>query len=109
MSDGATVQQNIELGPVGRQMAAKIEAAFEPAALELRDDSQKHAKHAHVMARAGTAAGVGETHFWIKIVSSAFHGKSRIDRHRMVNGLLAEELAGSVHALALEVRTPEEV
>ena len=108
MSDAATVPQTIELGPVGRRIAAKVEAAFEPATLELRDDSQKHANHAHVMARAGTAAGVGETHFWLKIVSPAFRGKSRLDRHRMVNGLLADELAGAVHALALEARTPEE-
>ena len=108
MSDEATAPQTIEFGPIGRQIAAKVEAAFQPATLELRDESQKHAKHAHVMARAGTAAGVGETHFWMKVVSPAFRGKSRLDRHRMVNDLLADELAGSVHALALEARTPEE-
>ena len=42
----------------------------------------------------------GETHFRVYIVSDAFRGKSRIERHRMVNAALADELAGSVHALA---------
>lgn len=98
----------VDFGPVGRAILAKVEAALQPTSVSLRDDSQKHAKHAHVMARAGTAEGVGETHFTLKIVSPTFRGKSRIDRHRLVNGLLAAELAGGVHALALEARTPEE-
>ena len=108
MTDGPAEPTLTEFGPLGRQIAAKIEAAFVPTALELRDESQKHAKHAHVMARAATAARVGETHFALKIVSAAFRGKSRLERHRMVNDLLAAELAGGVHALALEARTPEE-
>lgn len=108
MIDAPTTPHSDTHGPLGRQIAAKVEAAFAPAKLELRDESRKHANHAHVMARAGTAEGVGETHFKLKIVSDAFRGKSRIERHRMVNALLASELSGGVHALALDVRTLEE-
>ncbi|CAL74547.1 conserved hypothetical protein. BolA-like protein (fragment) [Bradyrhizobium sp. ORS 278] len=50
----------------------------------------------------------GETHFRVYIVSQAFAGKSRVDRHRLINAALAEELAGSVHALALHAKAPGE-
>jgi BolA protein len=41
-------------------------------------------------------------------VSQAFQGKSRIERHRMINATLAGELAGSVHALAIHAKSPSE-
>jgi BolA protein len=41
-------------------------------------------------------------------VSESFAGKSRVERHRMVNEVLAEELAGKVHALAISALAPEE-
>ena len=50
----------------------------------------------------------GETHFRVEIVSVAFAGKSRLERHRLVNGALAQELAESVHALAIAARAPGE-
>ena len=50
----------------------------------------------------------GETHFRLTIVSTAFAGKSRIERHRLVHDVLAEELKDRVHALTLTARTPEE-
>ena len=51
----------------------------------------------------------GETHFLIKVVSPHFDGKSRLDRHRMVNDLLAGEMGpNGVHAMAIEARAPEE-
>ena len=50
----------------------------------------------------------GETHFTVTIISPSFAGRSRIDRHRMVHEVLAEELAGPVHALAVQARTPDE-
>ncbi len=46
--------------------------------------------------------------FRVHIVSKAFEGKSRIDRHRMINTLLAPELSGSVHALAIKAHAPGE-
>lgn len=79
----------------------KLTDAFAPSRLEVIDDSARHAGH------MGHSHG-GESHFRIEIVSPAFAGKSRIERHRLVNALLAEELAGPVHALQLATLTPEE-
>jgi BolA family transcriptional regulator, general stress-responsive regulator len=97
------------MGPVQAQMKAKLEAAFAPVRLEIVDDSASHAHHAgakvHAAKSGGSAAGVGETHFSILIASPAFEGMSRLARSRAVHAILAEELAGPVHALALRVET----
>lgn len=75
--------------------------ALTPERLEILDESHLHAGHAG-------ARPEGETHFRVRVVSAAFSGMSRIDRHRRVNALLASELAGPVHALAIDARAPEE-
>jgi BolA family transcriptional regulator, general stress-responsive regulator len=79
----------------------KLHEAFTPESLEVQDESHLHEGH------AGHRPG-GETHFRVYIVSQAFKGKSRIERHRMINATLAGELAGSVHALALHAKAPGE-
>jgi len=79
----------------------KLREAFIPESLDVQDESHLHEGH------AGHRTG-GETHFRIYIVSQAFKGKSRIDRHRMINATLASELAGSVHALAIHAQAPGE-
>ena len=79
----------------------KLSEAFAPESLDVADESHLHEGH------AGHRPG-GETHFRIYIVSKAFEGKSRIERHRMINSLLAPELAGSVHALAMHTYAPGE-
>ena len=84
-----------------QQIRAKLEAALSPEALEVIDDSSKHAGHMH-------NPGGGETHFTVKVTSTAFSGKRLVERHRMINQALAAELAGQVHALAIEARAPEE-
>jgi BolA protein len=86
----------------------KLHAALAPVSLEVIDDSRKHEGHAHVVSRSGKAAQAGETHFTVKVVSEAFKGKSRIDRHRMINAALSAEIADGVHALAIEAKTPGE-
>ena len=63
--------------------------AFAPAAIEVIDESHQHAGH------AGHRPG-GETHFRVYIVSEAFRGKDRLQRHRMVNETLSGELKGAV-------------
>lgn len=88
---------------------SKLQAGLAPHHLEIVDDSHRHAGHAHRMTQPGHADHVGETHFKVAVVSTAFAGKSRVERHRMVNTLLAEELAGPVHALQLVTKTPDEV
>lgn len=79
----------------------KLREAFTPAHLDVIDESHLHEGH------AGHRAG-GETHFRVQIVADAFAGKSRIDRHRLVNAALAAELATSVHALAIKAQAPGE-
>ncbi|MFO1147041.1 MAG: BolA family protein [Alsobacter sp.] len=80
---------------------AKLTAALSPTRLSVLDDSEKH--HGHGGWREG-----GETHFSVEVVSEAFRGKGRVERHRIVNALLAEELAGRVHALAISAKAPGE-
>jgi BolA protein len=79
----------------------KLTAAFAPDSLTVVDESHLHEGH------AGHRPG-GETHYRIYIVSAAFEGKSRLDRHRLVNAALAAELAGGIHALALHAAAPSE-
>ena len=83
------------------QIIKKLSEAFVPESLDVVDESHLHEGH------AGHRPG-GETHFRVYIVSPAFEGKSRIERHRMVNTALAAELAGSVHALAIRAQAPGE-
>jgi BolA protein len=80
----------------------KLETAFEPEQLLIEDESHRHA--GHVGARPG-----GETHFRVHLVSSVFKGVSRVERQRRVYGVLADEMKDRVHALALSVKTPDEV
>ena len=79
----------------------KLTGAFAPANLRVVDESHQHEGH------AGHRPG-GETHFSVYIVSEAFRGKSRVERHRMINTALAQELTGRVHALAIHANAPGE-
>jgi len=79
----------------------KLTEAFAPESLTVVDESDQHKGH------AGHRPG-GETHFRIYIVAEAFRGKSRIERHRMINSVLSAELAGGVHALAIHAAAPGE-
>ena len=79
----------------------KLQEAFTPESLQVVDESHLHEGH------AGHRPS-GETHFRVYIVSSAFKGKSRVDRHRMINSALAAELSGSVHARAIHAQAPGE-
>lgn len=90
---------------VANSIRRKLQAAFSPLSLDIVDDSARHAGHAGAIRADG---GQGETHFRVRIVSSAFTGMSRIERQRKIYAVLSEELAKEVHALQLEARTPEE-
>lgn len=79
----------------------KLHKAFAPESLRVEDESDQHVGH------AGHRPG-GETHFRLYIVSDAFRGKSRVERHRMINTALAAELAGGIHALAIHAAAPGE-
>ena len=86
---------------VATQIEAKLRTALAPTRVVVTDDSARHAGH------AGARPG-GETHFTVLVVSTAFAGKARLARHRLVYDLLAAEIAGGVHALALKTLTPDE-
>ncbi len=83
--------------PMKDAIVQKLTRALSPTHLEVLDESHQH--HGHAGWREG-----GETHFRIRITSPTFAGQSRIAMHRAINVLLAEELAGGVHALAIEAK-----
>ena len=82
-------------------IADKLNKAFAPEDLRVVDESARHEGH------AGHRPG-GESHFRIYIVAQAFRGKSRLERHRLINAALATELRGGVHALAIHASAPGE-
>jgi BolA protein len=77
----------------------RLTEAFSPLQLELLDESHKHAGH------PGARAGGG--HFVVTIVSSAFAGKTTLQRHRMVYAALGEMMQKEIHALSISARTPD--
>lgn len=89
------------MGPVAERLRDKLQQSFDPERLEVTDDSARHAGHSG-------ARPEGETHFTVLIVSPAFSGVSRVERQRRVYGVLAEELAGPVHALSVKALAPGE-
>ena len=89
------------MGRVAQAIREKLNSAFSPERLEVIDDSARHAGH------SGAPPG-GESHFNVVIVSHIFEGQSRVERQRSVYSVLAEELAGPVHALSLKALAPGE-
>lgn len=74
-----------------------LNKALAPQHLEVENESHMHSVPAN-----------SETHFKVLIVSQAFTGKSRIDRQRMINDLLKDELQSGLHALTQKTLTPDE-
>ena len=79
----------------------KLTEALAPDSVKVVDESHQHEGH------AGHRPG-GQTHFRVYIVAQAFAGKTRIDRHRLVNAILSDELKAGVHALAIHAQAPGE-
>lgn len=79
----------------------KLKEIFSPTYLQVVDESHLHIGHANY--KPG-----GESHFSVTIVSSAFCGLSRLQRHQKVYACLKEELKNGVHALSLKTLSPEE-
>lgn len=86
---------------MAERITTKLQEALAPQRLNVIDESHQHQGH------GGWREG-GETHFRVDIVSQAFAGKSRLERHRLVNAALAQELTDGVHALAIVARGPGE-
>lgn len=79
---------------------ARLERELQPVALEIIDESAKHAGH------AGAASGGG--HFIVTIVASAFQDKTLIQRHRLVYDAVDDIMHREIHALSIQAKTPEE-
>lgn len=78
----------------------RLQVALQPLALDVVDDSHKHAGHA--------GARDGRGHFGVRIVSAAFAGKAALARHRLVYAALGELMETDIHALQIQALTPEE-
>ena len=87
-------------GPVAAEMRRRLEAALEPTVLTLTDDSEQHRGH-------GGYNPAGESHFSLVIESTAFIGKSRIERQRLVHAALGDLLESRVHALSITAGEPQ--
>lgn len=74
----------------GAEIEAKLRAALPDAHVQMTD-------------LTGTS-----DHWKVLVVSVAFHGKSHLERHRMINTLFAQELKGPIHALTMDLVTPDE-
>jgi BolA protein len=83
------------------RIVARLTAALDPVDLDVVDESERHAGH------AGAREG-GGTHYRVRVVSAQFERRSRVERHRLVYGLLEAEFADGLHALALIAKAPGE-
>tara|TARA_B100001105_G_scaffold68068_1_gene53411 strand:+ start:44 stop:307 length:264 start_codon:yes stop_codon:yes gene_type:complete len=77
-----------------------LEKKFSDSFIEVSDDSHLHADH-------NPSAKSGGTHFTVKIVSKVFKGKSRLEKHRIVNNILDSEFRNGLHALSLTLSDKE--
>ena len=82
---------------IEEQIHIKIEEALHPKHLEILNESHMH-----------NVPPGSESHFKVIVVSDVFEAKNRVQRHQTMNALLAEELAGPVHALSMQTRTKAE-
>lgn len=101
VNGGVEIESN--LGSRGQRIKEVLERELNPIELEVEDVSYQHAGH------AGVRGSDGETHFNLRIVSEEFEGKSLVKRHRLVYGLLNEELQSGLHALSIVAKTPSEI
>ncbi|MCG5237616.1 BolA family protein [Xanthobacter oligotrophicus] len=88
-----------------------LEQGLSASVLELEDESHKHAGHAgvsHQHKGAEHREDGGVTHLRVRVISPEFTGKSRIERHRIVNGLLQGEIAKGLHAISIDAKAPGE-
>ena len=83
--------------PLEQAIREKLKQATGAEVIEVLNESRMH----NVPPKA-------ETHFRVVVVSSRFEGTNRLQRHRVVHRALADELAGPVHALAVDALTPDE-
>ena len=84
-----------------QQIRQRLEAEFAPLELLIQDQSHLHAGH--------EGAKDGRGHFDVKIVSRAFEGQTRIQRHQSVYSALGDLLQSDIHALRIKALAPTEL
>ena len=89
------------MATVREQIQRLLQERFSPSALEVIDDSSKHAGH------AGAREG-GESHFTVQITSAAFNEMNRVARHRAVYAALDPLFQKGLHALAIHARAEKD-
>lgn len=87
----------IKPGPVEKVIREKLNSILSPSVLDITNESNMHGLPREA-----------EKHFRVVAVSETFSGQSRVERHRLVTSVLADEMAGQVHALSLQAFTPQE-
>lgn len=92
--------------PIADRIREKIEKQLQTKDYVLTDESAKHAGHAGARAKDGAE---GETHFHLRVIAPVFSGLSRVARQRLVYDLLKAEMDERVHALSLELKSPDEI
>lgn len=86
-----------------------MEAATEEKVIEAKVRQGLNVSHLSIENESHMHSGPAtNSHFKLVVVSDSFEGKRPVARHQLVYGLLADELAGPVHALALHLYTPQE-
>lgn len=89
------------MGNVEESIREKLSEELSPKKLMIENVSHHHAGHAG-------SPGTGESHFNVTVVSEAFQDMPKVARFRLVHKILKDEMAGPVHALSLELKTPSE-
>ena len=87
-----------EKGPLVTLLEEKMRKAFNPQSLEIINESHLHAGH-----QPGFD-GQGESHIRVRMVAEHFNGMSRVNIHRAINEICADEIAAGLHALAIDVK-----
>jgi BolA protein len=87
--------------PRVEKLRSRLQDALTPEALDIIDETAKHAGH------AGAASGGG--HYLLNIVSAAFEGKNPIQRHRLVFDAVGDMMHTDIHALSIQARAPDEL
>lgn len=82
------------------QIRAAIEASLTPVAVEVVDESHRHAGH--------EGARDGRGHFAVHVVSAAFEGMGPLARHRAVYDAVGDLMRTDIHALSIRAQTPQE-
>eukprot|EP01038_Epipyxis_sp_PR26KG_P011633 gene11633-15582_t len=103
VENSSNVDTSFSSGPIYDSMKKKL-TMLKPSSLSIDDVSYQHAGHSETQ-----GLGSSETHFNVKIIANCFEGLSRVQRHKMIYTLLAQEMNNGIHALSIDAKSDSEV